>query len=197
MPERCRFTVSGRPWPRLPALLCLALLLVMPAAGHAGDITISGARADITNGIVMLSADAELAFSDDAIAALNSGIPLVFELDVRIMRKRRFWWDPQLVATQRRFSIERHALSEQFVLIDLITEERRVHDSLAAAVADLGRLRDLPVVDHTEIADAPDQDFRIRMRLDLESLPAPMLPLAYLSPGWRMSSGWHRWQTAL
>ena len=28
-----------------------------------------------------------------------------------------------------------------------------------------------------------------------DALPAPMVPLAYVSPGWHMSSGWYRWKT--
>ncbi|MGR8918542.1 MAG: DUF4390 domain-containing protein [Gammaproteobacteria bacterium] len=169
----------------------LALLLAEPAA--ASDITISGARSAIDNGILMLDADAAFEFSDDALEAIESGIVLYFDLDIRIRRPRRYMWDSTVFTTRRRYAIERHALSDQYVLTDTVTGTRRSHPSLAAAIEDLGRLRQVPVLEATELDAGTDYDLGIRLRLDIESLPAPMVPLAYLSPGWRMSSGWHRW----
>lgn len=175
-------------------LLVLGVLLFGSAAAKASDVTIEQAHTEINNGIVTLDADAYLEFSDDAIEALNSGIPLTFELDVRISSPRKFLWDPEVFATQRRYSIQRHALSDQFILTDLITDERRAHSSLAQAIEDLGRLRKVPIVEQDALPDHIARGFRIRMRLDIESLPAPMIPLAYITPSWHMSSGWHRWQ---
>jgi hypothetical protein len=175
----------------LPALLSLAMSVA------ASDITIETAATATENGIIVLSADATLEFSDDATNALESGIPLIFELEIRISKPVKFFWDRKLFSTQRRYSIERHALSEQFIVTDLVTGDRRIHESLELAIEDLGRVRQLPVVERIELKLQNLCDIRIRLRLDIESLPAPMIPIAYVSPGWYMSSGWHRWQVNL
>lgn len=186
---------------RAPRLACALMLIVVCGASaplvSAGDISIDRASAAIENEIVTLNSDASFEFSEDAIEALKSGITLNFELEIRILEARRFWWDKNRFVTQRRYSLERHALSEQYILQDLITGDRRIHASIGAAIDDLGRIRSLPVLDATDIGETQSLDIRMRFRLEIESLPAPMIPIAYISPGWRMSSGWHRWQASL
>jgi hypothetical protein len=79
------------------------------------------------------------------------------------------------------------------VITDLVTDNRRIHDSIEAAVRDLGRIREIPIAENSQIDSSLDYQVGIRARLDLESLPAPLRPLAYISPSWRMSSGWYQW----
>jgi hypothetical protein len=42
---------------------------------------------------------------------------------------------------------------------------------------------------------AADETYHLRMRadLDIESLPLPLQPLAYLGRGWKLTSGWSQW----
>jgi len=180
---------------RKASCIVLATLLSTCAAAAlaARDIVIENAAVIVDNDIVMLDLDASFEFSADALAALESGIELYFDLDIRIDRARRMLWNARQFETSRRFSLERHALSERFILTDLVTDERRVHGSLEQAIADLGRIRRLPVVEAARL-DAPGSSIiGVRFRLDIDALPAPMIPLAYVSPGWHMSSGWIEW----
>lgn len=183
---------------RLRSVLTLAVLLLSATAGNdlaASEIIVDDARAQVVNDMFLVSADARFEFSDDAIRALESGVPIFFDLEIRITRERRLLWDPEVVSTRRRYSIERHALSDQYILSDLITGDRNIHRSLNLAIEDLGRIRELPLAEVSDLDVDPPYDVSLRLRLDIESLPAPMVPLAYLSPGWHMSSGWFRWKT--
>ncbi|HSG65230.1 MAG TPA: DUF4390 domain-containing protein [Gammaproteobacteria bacterium] len=177
--------------------LALAVLLSLSAPLAARDIVIEQAAATVDNDIIMLDIDAAFEFGEDVIAALESGIELFFDLDIRCVRGRKYVWNKTLFETSRRFSLERHALSNQFILTDVVTEERRIHRSLALAVADLGRIRRLPVIELGRRDIAEISLLAIRLRLDIGSLPAPMIPLAYISPGWHMSSGWFEWQVEI
>lgn len=183
---------------RLRSVLALGVLLLFATAGSgvtASEIIVDDARAQVVNDMFLVSADARFEFSDDAIRALESGVPIFFDLEIRITRERRLLWDPEVMSTRRRYSIERHALSDQYILSDLITGDRNIHRSLNLAIEDLGRIRDLPLAEVSDLDVDPPYDVSLRLRLDIESLPAPMVPLAYLSPGWHMSSGWYRWKT--
>ncbi|MBS1173864.1 MAG: hypothetical protein H6R12_2694 [Proteobacteria bacterium] len=55
-------------------------------------------------------------------------------------------------------------------------------------------MKDLTLV-RADALDA-DQTYRVEMRvaLDIESLPLPLRPRAYLSPDWNLSSEWSRWR---
>ena len=148
------------------------------------------------NDIVLLDLDANFEFADDAIAALESGIELQFELTIRVQRPRRYLWREIVFETNRRYTLERHALSQQFILTDRTGDVRRIHRSLELAIADLGRIRRLALAEAGTLGDLAELTVATRWRLLLEALPAPMIPLAYISPGWHMSSGWYTWPAA-
>lgn len=193
-PDRCR-PAPFIDWLLALGALLLTLLFALPA--HAGDIVIEDARTRVDGGSLLLDASASFTFGRDALAALNSGIPLFIEFDVVVARRRRLMWDAEIAAIHRRYSIERHALTKKFLVTDAVTGERRAFPELEPAIAELGRIRDLVVADTTRFAGTGKYDAALRLRLDLEALPAPMIPLAYVSPGWHMSSGWHRWPLTL
>lgn len=174
------------------ASLIIACALSMPA--RAGSITIDSAESEVVNQMYVVNADVAFTFSDDAIEAIRSGIALYIDVDFRISRERRFLWDPDILTLSRRYQIERHALTDRYIITDLVTEDRRTHDSLEAAVLDLGRVRGIPLAEEALLDDTSEYRIELRARLDLESLPAPLRPLAYISPSWRMSSGWYQWK---
>lgn len=160
----------------------------------AGSITIDSAESEVVNEMYVVNANVAFAFSDDAIEAIKSGIALYIDVDFRISRERRYLWDPDILNLSRRYQIERHALTDRYVITDLVTDDRRTHDSLEAAIHDLGRIREIPLAEAALLDDASEYRIELRARLDLESLPAPLRPLAYISPSWRMSSGWYEWK---
>jgi hypothetical protein len=142
----------------------------------------------------VVNANLAFEFSDDALAAMQSGIALIIDVDFEISRQRRYIWDPQVLSLNRRYQIERHALTDRYVITDLITDDRRTFESIESAIEDLGRFREIPIAEITRLPAEGEYSFALRARLDLESLPAPLRPIAYISPSWRMSSGWHAWK---
>ncbi len=176
------------------AVLALTCATTFNAPVRAGSITIDSAESEVVNEMYVVNADLAFAFSDDAIEAMKSGIALYIDVDFRIARERRYLWDPDILTLSRRYQIERHALTDRYVITDLVTDDRRTHDSLEAAIHDLGQIREVPLAEAALLDEANEYRIEVRARLDLESLPAPLRPLAYISPSWRMSSGWYEWK---
>lgn len=176
-------------------LLSLLLALLWAPISRAGTITVTAANEHMTNEMIMIDADADFQFGEDAIKAMNSGVPITIEFDVRISRPRKLLWDTEILSAHREFTIERHALSKQFILADQVTGERRIHGALQLAIDDLGRIRNIPIAEARQLAGEQGLGVAMRLRLALRSLPGPLIPVAYISPGWHMSSGWFRWQT--
>lgn len=174
-------------------LLCVLLLSTFAATTLAGSVSVHSAESSIANQMYVVNADVEFAFSDDALDALRSGVALFIDVDFRIKRQRRYVWDRSVLNLSRRYRIERHALTDRYVITDLVTDDRRIYDSLDSAVKDLGQIRAVPIADEAAFDNAYDYRVGLRARLDLESLPSPLRPIAYISPSWRMSSGWYQW----
>ncbi len=188
---------QGWTFTRAGWLLTVLLALLWIPLSRASSITVTAANEHITNDMVMIDADADFQFGEDAIKAINSGVPITIEFDIRISRPRKLLWDSEILNAHREFTIERHALSKQYVLADRVTGERRIHGSLQLAIDDLGRIRDVPIAEVGQLAGAQQLEVAMRLRLAIRALPGPLIPVAYISPGWHMSSGWFRWQTRL
>jgi Domain of unknown function (DUF4390) len=176
-------------------LLALLLTCLWAPCLLAGTITVTAGDEHISDGNVMIDADADIRFGEDAIKAIDSGVPITIDFDVRVSRPRKFFWDTEILNAHREFTIERHALSKQYIVADRVTGIRRIHGSLQLAIDDLGRIRNIPIADAQQVGGAGDLIFAIRLRIAIRSLPGPLIPVAYISPSWRMSSGWFRWQT--
>lgn len=174
-------------------LVIIALWICWNCYAQASDIAVQKAQIELANDMLLISADVSFNFSEDALDALHSGIPIFMDLDVRITRPRKFLWDREELHTHRKYLIERHALSEQFIVSETFTGERGLHRSLKLAIEDLGTIRSLPLAEAKEVDQTSPYDVSLRLRLDIESLPAPLIPIAYISPSWHMSSGWYRW----
>jgi len=180
--------------PRLAIWMALTCLLpTISTTVAAGTAAVISANSDVINNIGGVSAELDFVFSEDAMEALRSGIALFIDVDFRIKRQRGFIWDTKVVYLSRRYRIERHALTDRYVITDIATDKRRIHNSLDEAIADLEKIREVPLTNETNFDPASDYRIGVRARLDLESLPGPIRPMAYISPSWRMSSGWYQW----
>ncbi|MFP6780755.1 MAG: DUF4390 domain-containing protein [Gammaproteobacteria bacterium] len=178
---------------RIVIALIVGFMSAAATSVFAGSVTVNSAESDVVNDMVVVNADLNFEFSDDAKEAVRSGIALFVDVDIRVKRKRRFMWDPRVLALSRRYSVERHALTDRYIITDLVTTDRRIYDSLDAAIRDLGNIRGIPIAETSSFTADFEYNIGLRSRLDLESLPAPLRPIAYISPSWRMSSGWYQW----
>jgi hypothetical protein len=99
-----------------------------------------------------------------------------------------------VVDSRLRSQIRYSPLLGTYQVTNLETRQQRSFASRERAIASLGEVRDLLLV-RAEALDA-DEVYRVEMRatLDIESLPLPLRPKAYLSPDWNLSSEWSRWR---
>jgi hypothetical protein len=173
--------------------LIFSLMLLSPLA-HAGNITIDDATLVDKNGSYVVDSNMDFLFSDSAIEALESGVGLHIEFNLNINRARRYIWDKRIFRLSKRIKIERHALTERYIVTDQLDQQRRLYESIDSAVAGLNDMSDIPIASISELREG-DYTMSLRARLDIEALPAPLRPIAYISPAWRMSSGWFEWNS--
>ncbi len=63
-----------------------------------------------------------------------------------------------------------------------------------AAIGAIGEVRQLPVVAASALEPGRPYLLSLRAALDIEALPLPLRPRAYLSQDWNLSSEWSRWR---
>jgi len=175
-------------------LACLLLALLAPAGALAAEFEVTRAEIGEVNGIYMVDAEIDYAFGDEPLEALANGVPLTLSVEVEIKRKRRYVWDERIARVVQVYELKRHELSDRYIVTNVAAATSRDFDSLADAIDALGKIAPIPVLEADKLAPGEDYRVRMRSRLDIEALPAPLRPLAYVHPGWRLGSGWHRWE---
>jgi hypothetical protein len=174
-------------------LVLLLGMLAWSSNSVAGAFTIKRAEIGIVNEIYSVTAQVQYRLSPEARDALANGVVLAVDVEVEIKRHRKRLWDPLVGRVVRTYRLKRHELSDQYVVIDVTAERSRSFDSLDAALEALGQSDPIPVVDRPALEVGAKHYARVRARLDVEALPAPLRLLAYVRPAWHLSSGWHRW----
>ena len=190
--------VRERAWPVVWVAACSCLLVVAEsnvgaAQSESAGFDIRDAKTHLARGVYLLDADVEYDFSRRAIDAIENGVPVTVILEMNVERLRGPLWNEQIAHVEGRYRIETQALSKTYMVRNLGSGESRSFASLDDLVAELGRIRDFPLIDAHLLEADENYVLQLRALLDIESLPSPMRPLAYLSSLWRLKSDWYEW----
>lgn len=175
------------------ALLCLFITSFFPHQSHAEGFNIISANTQLVKNVYQFEAKIELNFSDDALEALRSGVPLIILLNIEVLKDRDWWWDKTIAELEQGYLLLYHALSEKYIIHNLNSGAQKNYISLNAALHSLSNIREFPLIDKNLLEQGDNYYARIRTYLDIESLPAPMRPIAYISSQWQLESDWYSW----
>ena len=175
-------------------LLCSGLILLcISIQSHASSIAIEFATSTLVDEHYQVDANIEYNFDDEVLTALAHGIALKIDIFIKVKRERNWLWDPVVRDETISFQLERHALSDHYLLTNLNTDRKEQFQYLDEALRALGAVNDHFLFDRSTIdADASYIGY-IKSELNIEALPPPMRPIAYISPQWQAESSWYEW----
>lgn len=170
------------------------LLLLIAIAGPAlavaseGELRLHRVDSYLRDDVYLLNASADILLPDEPKQALESGVPLVFVVEIELQRTRK--WLPNAVQhlVEQRYRLSFHGLSRSYRVENLNTGVRDSFRSLASALWHIGTLHDFPLIDRVLLRESRNYLGAIRYYLDLSELPLPLRPQAYLSSQWRFES---------
>jgi hypothetical protein len=176
-----------------PLVLCAAIAVAQSDIERQGYFDVRSASTHLINGVQVLDARLQLVLSDDALDALNSGVPLTIELNVEVIRIRRFLPDSLSAELALRYELEYRPLSQRYIVRNRNSGEQESFATLYSALNDLGRIQELPLVDDSLLD--PDSDYRMRLQavLSTQQYPAPLRILFFWRDQWKLKSEWHEW----
>ncbi|HNP37797.1 MAG TPA: DUF4390 domain-containing protein [Woeseiaceae bacterium] len=178
----------------------LLAMLILAATGYAQDpiprqgyFEVRSATTSLQNGVHLLDARLQLVLSSDALEALDNGVPLTIELQVQIIRVRRFYVDAVDAELAVRFELEYRPLSQRYMVRNLNSGEQSSFATLFSALNNLGRISNLPIIDNALLE--PGKSYRVRARamLQTEQYPAPLRLLFFWRSQWHLQSEWFEW----
>ena len=183
------------------ALLAVAAATLAPVATRAqqeemprqGFFDVRSANTRLNAGVHELEARLQLILSQDALDALNSGVPLTIELNLEVIRVRGLWLDEVEAQLTITYELEYRPLSQRYIVRSLNSGDQDSFATLYSALNNLGRVQGLPVIDDALIN--PDSRYRLRLRaaLSTRQYPAALRIIFFWRSQWQLESKWYEW----
>lgn len=190
-PQKAGPVAATARWMGRLFLLCAALLAGRPALAQAFEV--EGLTAREIEGVYLMEATIRYQFTEEALEALESGVPLTLEVHIQLRREGAWIWESDLVDTRLRYRILYQALHGLYQVTDLASGNQQYFATRNAAFSALGRVRDVQLIQLEKLRRGETYRLSVKSSLDIEALPLPLRPLAYLSPAWNLSSEWSLW----
>jgi hypothetical protein len=183
----------------LAGLVLVLVALLLPAASQAQDsrkgrIEVRSAYTVREDNVYFLIARIDYRLSREAQEALANGVALNIELQINLSRTRRLMWDAGVASLRQRYQLSFHALTERYVVLNLNSGESASYQELATALAALGAVDRLPLIDAALLEEDDRYEIAMRSVLDIKELPASVRLLSLVWGNWRMASEWYSWR---
>ena len=162
-------------------------------ADREGYFEVRTAESGLVDGVHVLDARMQLVLSSEALRALSSGFILTIELQVELIRVRRWYIDNVEAELATRYELEYHPLTQRYIVRNLNSGDQDSFATLYSALNSLGRVQGLPLIDDTVLE--ADSTYRIRVRalLQTRQYSAPIRMLFFWRGQWQLESEWSEW----
>lgn len=174
------------------ALGVILLLLTLSNSTNSNTgIAVKTARIHQNDDALFLTARINYQLSKEAHSALKNGITLNFTVNLTVVEPRRWLPNKVHLTLPLSYQLKYHTLAKTYQLTDM---KQRQHNfsRLEPALHALGVLKDISL--HTSsLQNKKNLQGKMKVNLNIEALPLPMRPLAYISPGWHLRSNTYLW----
>ena len=168
-------------------------LLAQMRPNHEGYFDVRSAKSVLINKTHVLDARLQLFLSDEALNALNSGVPLTIELSIEFIRVRRFMPDDKEIELSFQFELEYKPLSQRYIVRDTVNDTQDSYATLFSALNRLGRIQKLFLVNDNELSKDSNYRMRLQALLSTKQYSAPLRMLFFWRSQWDIKSEWYEW----
>jgi hypothetical protein len=157
-----------------------------------GVLEVRSAYVNIDNGVFLLHARVEYPVNPAIRDALRDGVTLTFDLDTRVDRERRFWFNASIVELTLRRELAYHAVSDRYVVRDVKSDEQQTFPTLEEALAYLGKIDGWPILVEP-LLNGGNYVISVRAGVRRGKLPASLRALMFWAGDWHRVSEWYSW----
>jgi len=157
-----------------------------------GVLEVRSAYVNVDRGVFMLHARVDYPDNPIIQGALRDGVTLTFDLDIRVDRERRLWFNANVMQLTERRELSYHAVSERYVVRDPRFGEQETFATVDEALAYLGHIDGLPILLEPQV-DAGNYVVSVRAGVRRGRLPASLRGLMFWTNDWHRVSEWYSW----
>jgi hypothetical protein len=125
-------------------------------------------------------------------SALRDGQTLTFDLDARVDRGRRFWFNANIVDLTLRRELSYHAVSDRYVVRDTKSGDQESFPTLDGALQYLGRVDAWPILVEPQL-DNGSYTISVRAGVHRGHLSASLRAILFWTDDWARVSEWYSW----
>lgn len=186
---------------RLTAVLWCAFILTLlvgarPALADPleGTLDVQSGFVNVVNGVYNLHVRVRYPVNEETRVSLQEGMSLSYDVDLEIMRARRFWTSASVVTLSLQRELSYHSVSERYVVRDpLGVNEQKSFSTLEAALSDLGQIDAWPILVASQVVNPGDYTIRVRAIVRRGRLTDALRALMFWSDDWQRKSEWYSW----
>lgn len=173
-------------------LIALLAASGLPADALDGVLEVHSAYVNIDRGVFLLHARVEYPVSPAIGEALRDGVTLTFDLEARVERERRLWFNSNIVEVTLRRDLSYHAVTDRYVVRDVRSGDQNSFATLEEALDFLGKVNDWPILVEPQL-DEGNYTISVRAGVRRGSLPASLRALLFWTNDWARVSEWYTW----
>lgn len=179
----------------LLTLLSICLCCIFSTASAEilqGEFKVCSAYINVDNKVFLLHAQVEYPLNAAIRQTLHEGLTLTYDLDVRIERERRFWFDAAIVDLTLRRELSYHAVTERYLVREKRSASQESFATLEQAIEYLGKVERWPIIVEPQLNGG---NYRVGARAAIRRgrLPTSLRTLFFWTEDWHRESEWYQW----
>jgi Domain of unknown function (DUF4390) len=184
--------------PRSPWVTLAAVWLALGSVVALGDaldgvLQVRSAFVDLDHSVFQLHARIDYPMTPTISDALRDGVDLLFDVDARVERTRRFWFDSTVVDLTLRRELAYHTVADRYVVRDPATGDQETFATLDAALEYLGTVDGWPILVEPQLETGAQYTISVRAGIRRGHLSSSLRALLFWTDDWSRVSSWYRW----
>ena len=176
---------------RVGSVVFFLLLSVNACADE--NITVEHVSSELVENSYFLDARIHFFLHEDLLEALDHGVDLDIDIIIKVKEKRKWLWDRLYKEDIIKFKLDHLPLSDVYIVTRVSNSRRRQFDRLENALKYLGTLDRYFLLNSENIDDEANLVGLLKAKLNVENLPPPLKPVAYILNKWQSDSEWRHW----
>jgi hypothetical protein len=192
---RAHLTTDGSRRSTVLAATCaiaLAVWSLSVADALDGVLEVRSAYVNIEKGVFLLHARVDYPLSPAIRNALRDGVSLTFDLDARVDRERRFWFNANIVDLTLRRELTYHAVTDRYLVRDTRSRDQVSFPTIDEALDYLGKVDAWPILVEPQL-DGGSYTISVRAGMRRGHLPASLRAILFWTDDWARESEWYTW----
>jgi len=157
-----------------------------------GNLEVRSAYVNVARGVFLLHARVEYPVGPAIRSALHDGVTLSFDVEVRVDRDRRFWFNANIIDLTLHRELTYHAVSDRYVVRDTHSGDQATFPTLDEALDFLGKVDAWPILVEPQL-DGGNYTVSVRAGVRRGHLPASLRVILFWTDDWARVSEWYTW----